>query len=473
MGTTVSWLKQVIQAQIGAVLWCEKVVNSRTAPVCLGNLIIVLLNGLYYGEINGEGERMYRVFIISTGTELTLGETEDSNGHYLSRQLSELGYEVVGRITVNDDLALIKRAFAMGSELADIIISSGGMGPTLDDLTREAAYEVAGVIPELSRTALAHVENYFAARKVKMPDINRKQALMPTASTMLNNNLGTAPGVLFTARKTTYILLPGPPREMKPMFEQEVKPWLRQEAKSNLSQVRSLVIKSFGAGESQVEKLLAPFLQEYPQIKVALLAWEGEVHVRLTLENEEEAVLNDWFEQAQIKVRECLGNHYYGLNEQTLPQVVGNLLLIGSKTVALAESCTGGLASRLLTDVPGSSIYYWGGAVTYSNQAKAHWLQVPTALIEQWGAVSSQVALAMATGVRNEAGTDYGIGITGIAGPDGGSELKPVGLVYIALADKDGCQVKEMHFKGGREAVRMLSAKSALDWLRRQVGANQ
>ncbi|MGE5379788.1 MAG: competence/damage-inducible protein A [Methylocystaceae bacterium] len=416
---------------------------------------------------------MYRVFIISTGTELTLGETEDSNGHYLSRQLSELGYEVIGRVTVSDDYKLITQAFAMARDLADVIISSGGMGPTLDDLTREAAYEVGGVTPILSPKALAHVENYFAARKVAMPDINRKQALIPEDALILDNNWGTAPGVLFTAQDKTFMLLPGPPRELKPMFNESVKPWLQQKATGNLNHVRSVVIKSFGAGESPVEKLLAPFLQEYPQIKVALLAVEGEVHVRLTAEREEETLLNQEFDQAVNKAVNCLGNNFYGFNEQSLSQVVGELLASRGQTVSLAESCTGGLASKLLTDNPGSSAYYWGGAVTYSNFAKNHWLHIPADLIDQYGAVSPQVAEAMAIGVRSEGRTDYGIGITGIAGPGGGSDHKPVGLVYIALADRNNCSSKELHFKGGREAVRMLSAKSALDWLRRRLGENQ
>ncbi|MGE5455168.1 MAG: competence/damage-inducible protein A [Methylocystaceae bacterium] len=414
---------------------------------------------------------MYRAFIISTGTELTLGETEDTNGHYLSVQLSELGFEVVGRLTVNDDPEMIKRAFTLAGDVADIIISSGGMGPTLDDLTREAAYEVTGVIPVLLPAALSHVEGYFASRKVPMPDINRKQALLPPDALMLNNPLGTAPGVLFKVQKKTYLLLPGPPREMRPMFMQEVKSWLQQYATGNSNQVQSLVIKSFGAGESQVEKLLAPFLQAYPQIKLALLAKEGEVHLRLTAEHNNKAVLDTVLKDSALLVKECLGDNYYGINDESLPQVVGRLLINNHKTVALAESCTGGLASRLLTDVPGSSAYYWGGAITYSNQAKTNWLRVLPEILNEYGAVSPQVAMAMAMGVRSEAGTDYGISITGIAGPDGGSDEKPVGLVYIALADKDGCRAKEMHFKGGRESVRMLSAKSAIDWLRRQVSS--
>lgn len=412
---------------------------------------------------------MFTAFIISTGNEIMIGDTLDTNAHYLSRRLTEMGLKVTGHMSVGDDREMLRMAITTARSRADLVVMSGGLGPTLDDLTREVAYEVAGVEPLFNEKAFAAIEDYFKARGVMMPDNNRKQALIPENAKVLSNSCGTAPGVWFEKEGVTYLLLPGPPREMVPMFENEAVPLIQGVVRNNGEHLRSELVKTFGMGESQVEEVLADFLKNPDGMEVSLLARDGEVHVRITGRDGDRQNLDKRLAAAVNTIKNALGSNCYGMGDDTLPLVVGRVLKGVGKTVALAESCTGGLTAKLLTDVPGSSAYFWGGVVVYDNAAKVRLLRIDEELIKEKGAVSHEVAEAMACGVRQLSGCDYGIGITGIAGPDGGSEEKPVGLVYIGLAAKDYCQVKRFTFKGGREAVRVLAAKTALDWLRREA----
>jgi len=412
---------------------------------------------------------MLHACIISTGTELLLGSTVDSNCIFLSQKLSDLGVRVITRFTVGDNHEQIKNAFINGFKLADLVICSGGLGPTLDDLTKEIACEVAGCQMELVEEEVKHLQEYFARRKRRMPEANLKQALFPPEAIILKNAKGTAPGMYLKKDGKVLILLPGPPREMQAMYMQEVEPLLLNDFNLDEKQSASCTIKVMGPGESQVDEMLIDIINEPRSCSLALLAHEGEVHIKITAEGEN----SSHSKQILMEISGCIENtmdrYVFGHDEETLVGVVAQLLMGRGKRLAVAESCSGGLLAQMITDLPGSSRYFWGSVTSYSNEAKVKFLGVKEETLESYGAVSRETAEEMARGILGKSGCDFSLAITGIAGPDGGTREKPVGLVYIAIATEDICTVKEMHFAGGREAVRMLSAKTALDMLRRQL----
>ncbi|NLW91287.1 MAG: competence/damage-inducible protein A [Syntrophomonadaceae bacterium] len=412
---------------------------------------------------------MKKAYIVSTGTELLLGTTMDTNSVFISEKLFENGIRVVAKSIVGDNEESIRRAFKLGLESADVVISSGGLGPTLDDLTKTIACEVMNATMELVQEEVHRLEDFFARRKRKMPEINLKQAMFPPEAVILRNDLGTAPGMYLSKNDKIIILLPGPPREMKPMFINEALPVLIKECGSECRRAHMRTIKVLGPGESQVDEMLSEIIDDPKGCSLALLAKDGEVHVKVTAEGADEASSQVILDELSARITSKLGDGVFGYDEDTLVSVVANLLMERGKKVAVAESCTGGLLSKMITDLAGSSHYFWGAVISYSNEAKNLYLNVQNATIEKFGAVSSETAREMAMGIRNRTGVDYGIGITGIAGPEGGSETKPVGLVYIALADATDCIVKEMRFVGGRDGIRMLSARTALDILRRRI----
>ncbi|MGE5415301.1 MAG: competence/damage-inducible protein A [Acidobacteriota bacterium] len=412
---------------------------------------------------------MKTAYIVSTGTELLIGDTEDTNALFLSRKLATLGVRVVGRSAVGDNDEMLRKAFAMGFEVADIVISSGGLGPTIDDLTREISCEVLGVPLIKREDELARLKDYFARRRRDMPVINEKQAYFPPNATVLDNPRGSANGFMITEKNKTLILLPGPPREMEPMFNESVEPRLKKMVGQDGGVTISHTVKAMGPGESMVETMIADVMKDPEGCSMALLAKEGEVWVRVTRYDNDTVDAQKILDSVINRIKDGLGKNIFGEESDTLPAVVVKALAEKSLTVALAESCTGGLVSKLITDVPGSSDVLWGGVVSYSNDAKVKFLGVKPETLERYGAVSEQTAREMAEGIRKEADSDFGIGITGIAGPGGGTEHKPVGLVYIALADKNETRVKELSFLGGRDSTRILTAKSALDWLRRKI----
>lgn len=303
-----------------------------------------------------------------------------------------------------------------------------------------------------------------------MPQVNEKQALFPTGALIFKNTRGTAPGFAVSQNGKTVVCLPGPPREMEAMFERELEPFLHSliQGQGKVRLAKTLLV--MGPGESQVETLIQEIMDHPQGCGLALIAKDGEVHIRITCENvgfkEADQMLNNVVEQ--VKAR--LGASVYGEDKQTLSEVVIKALATRGQTLGLAESCSGGLVSKLLTDVPGSSQVFWGGVVSYSNEAKENLLGVKSETLKRYGAVSRETAKEMAEGIRNLGHCNYGLSLTGIAGPDGGSEEKPVGLVYVGLASELGTQVKEIRFLGERDRVRMLTAKSALDWLRRSLG---
>ncbi|HWP96189.1 MAG TPA: competence/damage-inducible protein A [Syntrophomonadaceae bacterium] len=412
---------------------------------------------------------MQRAFIISTGTELMLGTTNDTNTTFLSQKLTALGFKVVGKSTVGDSEEYIGDAFRLGLQAADLVVCSGGLGPTRDDLTKETACRVLGVEQVLMEEEAGRLREYFRSRQREMPESNLKQATFPREATVLRNYFGTAPGMYLKRQNTVVVLLPGPPREMQPMFKGEVEPLLKQDFALQADLIARRTVKVLGLGESQVEARIGDLMDHAQAYSLALLACDGEVHIKITAEGENSRDSHDIMEKISVEIQQRMGKHIFGRDEDTLEGQVADLLVRRGLRVAAAESCTGGLLSKMLTNQPGSSNFFWGSVCTYSNQAKESFLHVSPDTLAEFGAVSPQTAEEMAQGLREFSGVDITLSVTGIAGPDGGSDEKPVGLVYLGLSTPESCQTRELRFVGTRDAVRTLAAKCALDLLRRHL----
>ncbi|MDD2509702.1 MAG: competence/damage-inducible protein A [Syntrophomonas sp.] len=407
--------------------------------------------------------------LISTGTELLLGTTNDSNSTYIAERLFNRGIRVVGKVVVGDNHNTIKKAFENALDLADIVVSSGGLGPTRDDLTKEVACEVMGCDMLINMVEVQRLKDYFARRQRSMPESNLKQALFPPEAEIIYNSLGTAPGMYLKKDNKVLVLLPGPPREMEPMFKQEIEPRLERDFPQAVNRVIRRTIKILGPGESQLEKMLDSVMDAYPELAMALLAVDGEIHIKLTVEGQDINHSQELMEKVSQSIKESVGRHIVGYDDDSLVSVVARCLVETEKKLAVAESCTGGLLAKMITDLPGSSEYFWGSVTSYSNEAKMLYLDVKRETLEKHGAVSPEVAREMAQGMQKKSGAELALSITGIAGPNSDAKEKPVGLVYICLAAGDLLQVKEMHFVGNRESIRILAAKTALDLLRRHL----
>lgn len=406
--------------------------------------------------------------VVSIGTELLLGQIVDTDAAYLSRQLSSLGISVYHRATVGDNLERAVETVAQATERADIVFLIGGLGPTMDDLTRDVITRVFDAPLVRDDSIADHLTRWFGERNYAMSPTILRQADVPTGARTLPNANGTAPGLLLEKNGKAVIALPGPPNEFIPLFEAEVLPYLRERTEGERQVFRSRTLRIVGMGESRVEELTRD-LMEGANPTVAPYAKTGEVHLRVTARAKTDAEADALIAPVADDIKQRLGAVLYGENDASLEAATIALLRDKKKTVATAESCTGGLLAGRLTEVPGSSEVFTVGLVTYSNEAKQHLLQIPHALLASVGAVSSEVAQAMAERVREIAGTDYGIGITGIAGPGGGTETKPVGLVYIALAGPNGTTAHKNNFTGIRADVRLRSTQSALDLLRQDL----
>lgn len=411
-----------------------------------------------------------RAEIISVGTELLLGEIVDTNAAFLSQELAALGIELYHRTTVGDNEQRLRQALVEALSRVDLVITSGGLGPTADDLTKEVVAAVLDLPLVLHRPSLQWIEEYFARMGRKMTANNRKQALIPEGGLALANPNGTAPGVFVRKGDKIVVCLPGPPRELIPMFRSHVRPQLQKESRGV---IRSRVLRLCGVGESELVERIGDFLAGQTNPTLAPLASEGEVRLRITARAQTDAEAEALNGELEAKLRARLGLLIYGTDEDTLESVVVKLLKRRGETLAVAESCTGGLLADRITDVPGASTVFDRGVVTYSNRAKMELLQVPADVIEAKGAVSPEVARFMAEGVRRVAGTDWGIGITGIAGPGGGSREKPVGLVYFALAGPGVSLVREEHWSGDRRKIKRRTTQAVLDLLRRTLLTDQ
>jgi nicotinamide-nucleotide amidase len=403
---------------------------------------------------------MKQASLITIGNELLSGQTVNTNAAYLGRQLLSLDIPVVRQHSVPDELDAIKQALSLASEEADIVLVTGGLGPTDDDLARQGLANFLGVDLKVCDDLLDDIKAMFAVRNKPMPGINRVQAALPEGTAAIANAYGTAPGIEARFKGTAYFCMPGVPTEMRHMFTDSVVPVLKRMTGKQAIEVRKL--KCVGIGESTLAEKLGDAMQRdrNPLINCTVDCGIITLHIigkSATRDQAAQLVADE-----AVRLREILGPWVFGTGDQTLVAVIGKRLCEQGKTLSLAESCTGGLIAKYITDCPGASRFFTFGWVTYSNEAKTSQLKVPKEIIEQYGAVSKQVAEAMAIGARRQSNTHYSIAVTGVAGPEGGTKDKPVGLVFIGIDSDMGCTVERFLFSHDREFVRQRTVQAAL-----------
>ena len=406
--------------------------------------------------------------ILAIGSEMLTPFRVDTNSLFITDRLNAIGYDIRLKAVVADDIGELVRMIESALAWADLIVITGGLGPTEDDMTRDAVARVLGIPLDLDEAILGRLRERFARRGMTMPDINRRQAMVPRGASVLANPNGTAPGLWLEQDRRALLLLPGPPREMKPMLEAVIADRLAASSKGRGLFRR--VLKITGRAESDVDAqaspVYAPWAARAVPISTTILAVLGQIELHLTAQAADKSTADAALDAAVAEMQQVLGPSVYSIDGRPLEQVVGDLLRARKKTIAVAESCSGGLLASRLTDVPGSSDYVDRGVVCYSNQAKTDLAGVAASLIQEHGAVSEPVAQAMADGIRTRAGTNVGVGITGIAGPGGGTPDKPVGTVAIAVVVDEETRVRTFQFLGSREMVKFQAAQSALNMAR-------
>ncbi len=403
--------------------------------------------------------------IITIGNELLSGATLDTNSAYLAEKLADFGIPVTRRATLPDEVEPIVEAVEEALRRSPLIFLTGGLGPTNDDVTKKALARALGKGLVLHEEILKKVEERFRRRGAKMPLVNQNQALLPAGAKWFANNYGTAPGILIEEAGRKLISLPGVPREMKGIFEEEVVPYL-ESAVGRKSAIVRRKLRTTGLAESALYEKIQKVIPDGDGIHLAFQPTYFGVDLRLAISGREKSEAEKLAEEKLAKIRPLLGLHLYAEGESGLEEVVGKLLLDAKRKIATAESCTGGLVAKRITDVPGSSAYFERGVVTYANDAKRELLSIPQKLLKTVGAVSPEVAQRMAKGMRKLAGVDLGLGVTGIAGPDGGTAEKPVGLTYIGIADQKKSWVEKFIFGTDREVNRLRASQAALNMLR-------
>ena len=409
--------------------------------------------------------------IIAVGSELLTPFRQDTNSLYLTAQLNGLGVEVRFKTIVGDVLQDLVRVGSMALSRADILIFIGGLGPTEDDVTREAVAETLGLPLKRDPEILEAIARRFTAHGWKMSPNNGKQADVISGATVLHNSNGTAPGQWISGRsdgkEKLIILLPGPPHELQSLFESAVVERLRPRVPQQF--IASRVLKIAGMGESACDARVAPIYKRFADVDTTILAAPAEIQLHLRTHAASLESAQQRLDELVDQIENELGDHVYSDNGDSLEQIVSYYLQMRSATLSVAESCTGGLVAERLTSISGSSRYFKGGAVVYSNHLKSDFAEVPEDLIDVYGAVSEPVAKALAEGIRKRCGTTLGLGITGVAGPSGGTAEKPVGLVFHALAAENGTEVVKRQFPGDRARVRWFASQQALDMIRRKL----
>lgn len=406
-----------------------------------------------------------RAEIIAIGSELLTPYRLDTNSLFLTDGLNQVGIRVVHKAVVGDSLDDMRASFRQALDRADLIVACGGLGPTDDDRTREAVADLLGRKLELNEGVLRHIQELFRRFGRVMPEINRRQAMVPEGATVIPNPRGSAPGLWIEASGHIVILLPGVPSELRAMFDQEVRPRLTRLGHDERLFTRDLRIT--GLPESEVEQRISPLYALYPDAETTILASPPGIQLHPRVWSRDPAKANQILDEMVKRMALALGEHLYSTEGEQMEEVVARMLTENRATIAVAESCTGGLLAERLTNIPGSSIYFLGGVVCYSNELKSSLVDVPAEIIESKGAVSPEVALALADGIRKRTGATIGVGVTGIAGPGGGTPEKPVGLVHIGIADERGPRERRFQFPGDRERIRMHASQTALDSVRR------
>lgn len=399
--------------------------------------------------------------IISTGTELLLGQIVNTNAQYLAQELNALGINVYHQSVVGDNHCRMERALESALQRSELVITTGGLGPTLGDITKEVTAKLLDRPLYLHEPSAAAIKAHFAARGLIMTENNLRQAMIPQDAAVIDNERGTAPGVIVEAADKTIIHLPGPPQEVQWMFKYKVVPYLtkRYELKTRIV---SRVLKTYGITESALEEKIKDLVLKQSNPTIALLARSGEIHLRLTANGETLEAAQQLINNLESILRQRINDNIFAVDTETLETVLGRMLTAHKMTLATAESCTGGMISSRLTSVPGSSEYFLGALVAYSNEVKAAVLGVSSNTLAEYGAVSEQTAIAMAEQARQLFATDLAISVTGIAGPAGATVDKPTGLVYIAVAGKNGTVCSANHYVGQREGVRQRAVSTAL-----------
>lgn len=401
--------------------------------------------------------------IIAVGTEILLGDIVNTNAQYLAKELALLGIDVYYQSSVGDNKERLLKAFKDGLDRSDIIITTGGLGPTNDDITKEVACEVLNQTLELHKSSLEKIEEFFKKLGIEMTENNKKQAYFPKNAIVLDNKNGTAPGAILRENEKYIIILPGPPKEMKPMFENEAKPYINSITNNTLI---SKTLKLFGIGESLLDTKISDIINEQDNPTVAPYISDMELRLRITAKSDSESKAHSIIEPVVEKIKSRVGEFIYAEDNVSIETVVSKMLVEKNLTISTAESCTGGLVSSTLINYPGISSVFMEGCVTYSNESKISRLGVNPITLKVHGAVSEEIAKEMAEGIAKNLGTNVAISTTGIAGPDGGSYDKPVGLVYIGIYINGKTTVNKYIFNGNRQEIRFRATKNALNDLR-------
>ncbi len=413
--------------------------------------------------------------IIAAGSEMLTPHRQDTNSLFLTEQLNDLGVEVAFKTIVGDSLDHLTGAARIALSRADLVLFSGGLGPTEDDLTREAVAAALGISLHRDPSLLAGLQRRFGDRGIAMPPNNQKQADVLEGATILPNLVGSAAGQLletsFEGRPRTVILLPGPPRELKSLFSAECRP--RLAAALPQSHIARRVLRMALIPESQVDARTAPIYKQFPDVETTILAGSGEIQLHFICTRPTQVEAQARVDELAGRIEREMGDAVFSAQGETLPEIVHRLLGMRQLTLTVAESCTGGLLSQRLTAIPNSSGAFLGGVVVYTTELKTEFAGVPKQLIDSAGSVSEEVARSLAEGIRNRTGSSFGLSITGLAGPGGGApgpdEKKSIGLVYIALAHSAGTDCRELHITGDRDHVRLWASQHALEILRRKL----
>jgi nicotinamide-nucleotide amidase len=403
--------------------------------------------------------------IIAVGSELLTPDRVDTNSLFLTAQLNRLGIEVTRKTVVGDELDALRGAFGDALDRVELVIASGGLGPTEDDRTRDAVADLLGRKLSRDPSVMSKIEARFRQLGRKMSEVNARQAMVPEGATVLENDRGTAPGLWLEARGRIVVLLPGPPHELKAMFGAQVEPRIARLSTGLRLFARELRV--VGMGESDVDQRIAPIYTIHDDVQTTILAAPGEIQIHLRTWSADATASERLLQQIQESLVLALGEAVFTVAGEPLEEVVGRELILHQATIATAESCTGGLLAERLTRISGSSAYFLGGVVSYSNTLKSAWVDVPAEIIESRGAVSAEVAVALADGIRRRTGATLGVGITGVAGPTGGTPEKPVGTVHVAIADASGNKERAIRFPGERDRIRWQASQTALDLVRR------
>lgn len=410
--------------------------------------------------------RAMQASFLAVGSELLGTERVDTNSLRVARLLESYGVETVRKAVIGDSIEGIRRELESMAAETDLVFVSGGLGPTADDVTREAAAAAFGRSLESEPAIIEDIREKFRRMGREMAEVNRRQALVPSGAEILANPRGTAPGLRIASEAATVFLLPGVPRELKGLLESAVEPWLREHTSGEVQERR--ILKVSCVPESELEQQVAPAYGEFGREAFTILAKPADISLWMTATGPAEE-RRQRLDRMEARLRELVGRAVYSDRDEGLEAAVGRLLEAAGKTVSTAESCTGGLVAERLTRVPGSSAYFQGGAVTYSNELKTRLLGVPEEMIARHGAVSEEVARAMASGGRERLGTDYCLAITGVAGPGGGSDEKPVGTVHFAVAGPEGVHHRRRQLPGDRDRIRFQSSQIVLEILRRRL----